>query len=96
MSLAASVIAELADIVDDAQRNAADIVKLTENQPDMDLADGYAVQAELCRRWQADGRRLTLHVGGGITWKSDAAAEWDETVVKARGPLQAIGGMEGE
>ena len=30
----------------------------------MDLADGYAVQAELCRRWQADGRRLTGYKGG--------------------------------
>ena len=64
MALSASVISELADIVDDAQRNAADIVKLTEHQPDMDLDDGYAVQAELCRRWQADGRRLTGYKGG--------------------------------
>ena len=58
------MISELADIVDGAQRNAADIVKLTERQPDMDLADGYAVQAELARRWQADGRRLTGYKGG--------------------------------
>jgi anthranilate/para-aminobenzoate synthase component I len=42
----------------------------------------------------ADGRRLTLHVGGGITWGSDPAAEWEETVDKARGPLGAIGGEE--
>jgi para-aminobenzoate synthetase component I len=42
----------------------------------------------------ADGSRLTLHVGGGITWRSDPAAEWDETVAKARGPLTAIGGVE--
>ena len=46
------------------------------------------------RTFVADGRRLTLHVGGGITWKSDPAAEWDETVAKARGPLGAIGGVE--
>jgi anthranilate synthase component 1 len=39
----------------------------------------------------ADGRTLALHVGGGITWRSDAGAEWDETVAKARGPLAAIG-----
>ena len=64
VALSASVISELADIVDGAQRNAADIVKLTDAQPDMDVADGYAVQAEICRRWQADGRRLTGYKGG--------------------------------
>jgi hypothetical protein len=32
---------------------------------------------------------------GGITWKSDPAAEWEETVSKARGPLGAIGGRGG-
>ena len=37
--------------------------------------------------------RLSLHVGGGITCRSDPAAEWDETVAKARGPLGAIGGQ---
>jgi anthranilate/para-aminobenzoate synthase component I len=42
----------------------------------------------------ADGERLTLHVGGGITWRSDPAGEWDETVAKARGPLSAIGARE--
>ena len=46
------------------------------------------------RTFVADGRRLTIHVGGGITWKSDPAAEWDETVAKASGPLGAIGGVE--
>jgi anthranilate/para-aminobenzoate synthase component I len=46
------------------------------------------------RTFVADGQRLTLHVGGGITWKSHPAAEWDETVAKARGPLGAIGAAE--
>ena len=49
----------------------------------------------LIRTFVADGARLTLHVGGGITWRSDPAAEWDETVAKARGPLSAIGGRRG-
>jgi para-aminobenzoate synthetase component 1 len=56
--------------------------------------DGAMQTSILIRTFVADGRRLTLHVGGGITWKSDPAGEWDETVAKARGPLQAIGGME--
>jgi para-aminobenzoate synthetase component 1 len=56
--------------------------------------DGAMQTSILIRTFVADGRRLSLHVGGGITWKSDPAAEWDETVVKARGPLEAIGGVE--
>ena len=56
--------------------------------------DGAMKTSILIRTFVADGQRLTLHVGGGITWKSDPAAEWDETVAKARGPLQALGGVE--
>lgn len=53
-------------------------------------ADGAMDSSILIRTLVADGRRLTLHVGGGITWRSDADAEWDETVAKARGPLAAL------
>jgi para-aminobenzoate synthetase component 1 len=56
--------------------------------------DGAMQTSILIRTLVADGRRLTLHVGGGITWGSDPAAEWAETVAKARGPLGAIGGVE--
>jgi para-aminobenzoate synthetase component 1 len=45
----------------------------------------------LIRTFVADGARLSLHVGGGITWRSDPQAEWEETVAKARRPLNAIG-----
>jgi para-aminobenzoate synthetase component 1 len=56
--------------------------------------DGAMGTGILIRTFVADGERLTLHVGGGITWRSDPAAEWDETVAKARGPLSAIGARE--
>jgi para-aminobenzoate synthetase component 1 len=56
--------------------------------------DGAMQTSILIRTFVADGRRLTLHVGGGITWGSDPATEWEETVTKARGPLGAIGGVE--
>jgi para-aminobenzoate synthetase component 1 len=56
--------------------------------------DGAMASSILIRTFVADGRRLTLHVGGGITFQSDPAAEWDETVAKANGPLPAIGGRE--
>ncbi|MEA2620285.1 MAG: para-aminobenzoate synthetase component [Chloroflexota bacterium] len=58
--------------------------------------DGAMQTSIVIRTFVADGQRLTLHVGGGITWKSDPAAEWDETVAKAHGPLGAIGAVEVE
>jgi para-aminobenzoate synthetase component I len=56
--------------------------------------DGAMQTSILIRTFVADGRRMTLHVGGGITWGSDPRAEWDETVAKARGPLGAVDGEE--
>lgn len=56
--------------------------------------DGAMVTSILIRTFIADGRRLTLHVGGGITWRSDPVAEWEETVAKAAGPLGALGAEE--
>jgi len=56
--------------------------------------DGAMGSSILIRTFVADGARLTLHVGGGITWRSDPEAEWEETVAKAHGPLTAIGAEE--
>ncbi len=56
--------------------------------------DGGLGSSILIRTLVADGARLSLHVGGGITWRSDPAEEWLETVAKAAGPLRAIGGRE--
>jgi para-aminobenzoate synthetase component 1 len=56
--------------------------------------DGAMQMSILIRTFVADGRRMTLHVGGGITWRSDPADEWAETVAKAAGPLRAIGASE--
>jgi para-aminobenzoate synthetase component I len=56
--------------------------------------DGAMATSIVIRTFVADGRRLSLNVGGGITYRSEPAAEWDETVAKARGPLEAIGGHE--
>jgi para-aminobenzoate synthetase component 1 len=56
--------------------------------------DGAMGSSILIRTFVADGERLSLHVGGGITWRSEPAAEWAETVAKASGPLGAIGARE--
>jgi 2-oxo-3-hexenedioate decarboxylase len=64
MALSPSLISSLADIVNEAQTTGREIVKLTDAQPDMDVADGYAVQAELLRRWEAAGRTRVGYKGG--------------------------------
>lgn len=64
MALSPTVVAELADIVQHAQDNAADIVKLTDTHPGLTVDDGYLVQAELLRRWTAAGRKLAGYKGG--------------------------------
>jgi para-aminobenzoate synthetase component I len=56
--------------------------------------DGRLGSSILIRTFVADGERLTLHVGGGITWRSDPGDEWDETVAKAAGPLGSLGATE--
>jgi len=56
--------------------------------------DGAMATSILIRTFVADGHRLTLHVGGGITWRSDPDAEWAETVAKAAGPVAAVGARE--
>jgi para-aminobenzoate synthetase component 1 len=38
-------------------------------------ADGAMGSSILIRTFVADGERLTLHVGGGMTWRSDPQAE---------------------
>ena len=58
--------------------------------------DGAMGSSILIRTLVADGARLTMHVGGGITWRSDPAAEWAETQAKAGGPLRALGAREVE
>ena len=58
--------------------------------------DGAMATSILIRTFVADGAHLSLNVGGGMTWRSDPAAEWDETVAKAGGPLGAIGAREVE
>jgi para-aminobenzoate synthetase component 1 len=43
------------------------------------------IRTLLCR-----GRQAWLHVGGGIVLDSDPRAEWEETLAKARAPLDAL------
>ena len=49
------------------------------------------IRTLLCR-----GRRAWLHVGGGIVMDSDPIAEWEESLAKARAPLDALAAAQGE
>ena len=49
------------------------------------------IRTLLCR-----GQRAWLHVGGGIVLDSDPRAEWEETLAKARAPLDALAATQAE
>jgi 2-oxo-3-hexenedioate decarboxylase len=59
LTLTPQDIAHLTDRIAHAQRTATAIPKLTDDFPGMTMADGYAVQLELRRRWLAEGLRQT-------------------------------------
>ena len=52
---------------------------------------GAADFAVAIRTIMIEGGRATIPVGGGVTLRSDPAGEYEETLVKARGALAAIG-----
>ncbi|MCL5042962.1 MAG: 2-oxo-3-hexenedioate decarboxylase [Gammaproteobacteria bacterium] len=56
-------IVRLCERIEGAQTRAYSIPKLTDEFPDMTIADGYAVQSELRRRFIAQGHRL-------VGWKA--------------------------
>ncbi|MES3015327.1 MAG: 4-oxalocrotonate decarboxylase, partial [Pseudomonadota bacterium] len=68
LSLNRDQIAALARRVEAAQLGATAIPKLTDDFPAMTLADGYAVQLELRRRWLARGHRQ-------VGWKAGLTSQ---------------------
>jgi 2-oxo-3-hexenedioate decarboxylase len=63
-TLSPDQIATITDTVAHAQDTGTEIHKLTDDYPSMTVADGYLVQDELLRRWQANGRVLSGYKGG--------------------------------
>ncbi|TWT42058.1 Aminodeoxychorismate synthase component 1 [Phycisphaerae bacterium RAS1] len=53
--------------------------------------DGQLTMNVAIRTLQMHGDRGVLHVGGGIVAESDPAAEYEETLAKGRGILDALG-----
>ncbi|NWL23793.1 2-oxo-3-hexenedioate decarboxylase [Pseudomonas umsongensis] len=69
MKMTSQVISALADIVIHAQDRAHTIPKLTDQYPQMSIADAYAVQDELQRRWVERGDRV-MGYKAGLTSKA--------------------------
>lgn len=64
MNLSAATIAQLAEHLDNCQRNAQDTPKITDQHPDMDWDDAYAIQdAILARHLQRGARVIGLKAG---------------------------------
>lgn len=58
MSLSKEQIAALAEHLENAELNASDVKKITDDYPDMDFRDAYNVQYEIRRRKEARGTRI--------------------------------------
>ncbi|MDR2188627.1 MAG: 2-oxo-3-hexenedioate decarboxylase [Azonexus sp.] len=68
LTLSREDIVRLSERVEGAQLHACPIPKLTDDYPAMTVADGYAVQAELRRRYIARGHRL-------VGWKAGLTSQ---------------------
>ena len=64
MTLDAQTVAALAQRLDECALHARDTTKITDDHPDMDWADAYAVQDALCGRQLARGARLVGYKAG--------------------------------
>lgn len=58
MKLNHNTIAELAELLENAELQAHDVVKITDAHPEMDWDDAYAIQAEILRRKLARGNKV--------------------------------------
>ena len=66
MKLDAKTIAGLAEHLESAELNARDVTKITDDHPDMDWDDAYAIQDEIRRRKEARGQK-TVGLKCGLT-----------------------------
>ncbi|MCB1639216.1 MAG: 4-oxalocrotonate decarboxylase, partial [Thiothrix sp.] len=57
-TLSRAIIAELAEHLENAELQAVDVTKITDDYPDMDWEDAYDIQFEIRRRKEARGNRV--------------------------------------
>lgn len=66
MNLSKETIAKLAEHLENAELKAHDVTKITDDHPDMDWDDAYAIQDEIRRRKQARGHKI-VGLKAGLT-----------------------------
>ena len=66
MNLSAATIAQLAEHLDSCRRNAQDTPKITDQHPDMDWDDAYAIQDAILARHLGRGARV-IGLKAGLT-----------------------------
>ena len=66
MKLNQQTIGQLAELLENAELQAHDVVKITDAHPEMDWDDAYAIQAEILRRKLARGNRV-VGLKAGLT-----------------------------
>lgn len=64
MALAPDIILKLAEHLDDAERERREVTKITDDYPDMDWDDAYAIQAEIRNRQAARGIGMAGYKAG--------------------------------
>lgn len=66
MKLDTATIASLAEYLENCELNAQDTLKITDDHPDMDWEDAYAIQDEIRRRKEARGTKI-VGLKAGLT-----------------------------
>ncbi len=80
MTLDQATIARLAEHLENAELMARDVTKISDDHPDMDWDDAYAIQYEIRRRKEARGHR-TVGLKAGLTSRAKMKQMGVETPV---------------
>ncbi len=67
-TLSPETIAQLAEHLENAELNAQDVTKITDDYPQMDFEDAYDIQWEIRRRKEARGSRIVGMKMGLTSW----------------------------
>lgn len=67
-TLSAEVVAKLAEHLENAELQAKDVTKITDEYPDMDFEDAYDIQWEIRRRKEARGTKIVGMKMGLTSW----------------------------
>src|SRR5512145_3306593 len=80
LTLDKATIAKLAEHLENAELQAHDVTKITNDYPDMDWEDAYAIQDEIKRRKEARGNK-TVGLKAGLTSRAKMKQMGVETPV---------------